>query len=97
MELPANFQVLDEGTQDYIHNLPHQLTEAHCDLDRTQTDQVVVRGQLTNAETRAASKFSGHAFLNDFSQIFYSNPIFFQTWSRRSRPSWTPPESPLSR
>jgi hypothetical protein len=97
MELPANFQVLDEGTQDYIRDLLRQLTEAHRDLDRAQTDQVVVRDQLTNADIKVASKLSGHVSFSDFLQSFCSNLFFSQTWSRRSRPSWTPPESPLTR
>ena len=62
MEVPPNFRVLDAGTQDYIRDLLRQLNEVRCDLDRAQTDQVVVRGQLTNADTKAASKFSNHVF-----------------------------------
>ena len=62
MELPPNFRVLDEGTQDYIRNLLRQLNETRCDLDRAQSDQVVVRGQLTNADTKAASKIPSHVF-----------------------------------
>jgi hypothetical protein len=44
IELPAIFQTLDEGTQGYICDLLRQLAEAHRDLDRAQTDQVIVRG-----------------------------------------------------
>ena len=77
MELPPNFRVLDEGTQDYIRDLLRQLNEARRDLDRAQTDQVVVCGQLTNADTKAASKISGHVFLQQFLlHIFRSNPFF---------------------
>ena len=65
MELPPNFRVLDEGTQDYIRNLLRQLNEARSDLDRARTDQVIIRGQLTSADTKAASKFSNHASLSD--------------------------------
>ena len=49
MELPPNFRVLDQGTQDYICDLLRHLNEARRDLDRAQMDQVVVRGQLTNS------------------------------------------------
>ena len=62
MELPPNFRVLDAGTQDYIRNLLRQLNEARHDLDRAQTDQVIVRGHLTNADTRSASKTSNLVF-----------------------------------
>jgi hypothetical protein len=47
---------LDEGTQDYIRDLLRQLNEARRDLDRAQTNQVVIRDQLTNVDTKAASK-----------------------------------------
>jgi hypothetical protein len=57
MELGPNFWVLDAGTQEYIHDLLRQLTEARNNLDRAQTDQVVISGQLTSADTKAASKF----------------------------------------
>ena len=64
MELPPNFQALDEGTQDYIRDLLRQLNEARRDLDRAQTDQVVIRGQLTSSDTKAASKLWNHVFFS---------------------------------
>ena len=33
-------------------------------------DQVIVRGQLTSADTKAASKFWNHAFLSDLPKSF---------------------------
>ena len=47
---------MDEGTQGLIRDLLHQRNEARRDLDRAQTDQVVIRGQLSNADTKVASK-----------------------------------------
>ena len=47
---------MDEGTQGFIRDLLRQLADARRDLDRAQTDQVVIRGQLTNADTKVASK-----------------------------------------
>jgi len=55
---PANFQDLDEGTLGLIRDLLRQRDEARHDLDRVQTDQVVIRGQLTNTDTKVASKSS---------------------------------------
>ena len=55
-ELPASLQDLDEGTQGFICDLLQQLADAHRDLDQEQTDQVVIRGQLSFADTRVASK-----------------------------------------
>ena len=57
MELPPNFRILDVGTHEYIRNLLRQLIEVRSDLDRARTDQVIIRGQLTSADTKAASKF----------------------------------------
>ena len=57
MELPPNFWILDADTQEYIRDLLRQLNEARSDLDRARTDQVIIRGQLTSADTKAASKF----------------------------------------
>ena len=57
-ELPANFQDLDEGTPGLIRDLLHQRNEALCDLDRAQTDQVVIHGQISNADTKVESKSS---------------------------------------
>jgi len=39
-----------------IRALLHQRNEACRDLDRAQTDQVIIRGQLSNADTKVASK-----------------------------------------
>ena len=49
---------MDEGTQGFICDLLRQLAEARLDLYRTQTEQVVIHGQLTNTDTKVASKFS---------------------------------------
>ena len=57
-ELPANFQALDEGTQCLICDLLRQRDETRRQLDAAQTDQVVIRGQLSNADTKVASKSS---------------------------------------
>jgi len=57
MELPPNFRMLDAGTQEYICDLLRQLNEVRSDLYRARTDQVIIRGQLTSADTKAASKF----------------------------------------
>ena len=46
-----------------ICDLLHQLVEAHRDLDRAKTDQVVIRGQLTNADTKVASKSPSFLFI----------------------------------
>ena len=94
MELPANFQTLDEGTQGYIRDLLRQLAEACRDLDRAQTALVIVRGQLTNADTKVTSKFSLHVFFGVSLQVFGPNLLFSQTWSHRSRLFWKLPESP---
>ena len=74
MELPQYFRILDAGTQEYIRDLLRQLNEVRSDLDRAQTDQVILCGQLTSADTKAASKFWNHVFFNDL-QILHSNPF----------------------
>ena len=51
-----NFQALDEGTQGLIRDLLRQRDETRRQLDAAQIDQVVIRGQLSNADTRVASK-----------------------------------------
>ena len=76
MELPLNFRILDAGTQEYIRDLLRQLNEVRSDLDRARTDQVIIRGQLTSADTKAASKFWNHVFFNDL-QFFHSNSFLF--------------------
>jgi len=70
MELPQNFRILDAGTQEYIRDLLRQFNEARSDLDRARTDQVIIRGQLTSADTKAASKFWNYAFLSDLPKSF---------------------------
>ena len=57
MELHPNFRILDAGTQEYIRDLLRQLNEVRSDLDQAWMDQVIIRGQLTSADTKAASKF----------------------------------------
>jgi hypothetical protein len=57
-ELPDNFQALDEGTQGLICDLLRQWDEARRELDRAQMDQVVIRGLLSFADTKVASKSS---------------------------------------
>ena len=52
-----NFHALDEGTQGLIRNLLRQRNETRRQLDVAQTDQVIIRGQLSTADTRVASKF----------------------------------------
>ena len=49
---------MDEGTQEFIRDLLRQCNEDRHDLDRAQTDQVVICGQLTNADTKVASMSS---------------------------------------
>ena len=50
------FPTVFNPTQEYIRDLLRQLNEARRDLDRAQMDQVIIRGQLTNADTKATSK-----------------------------------------
>ena len=77
MELPPNFRILDTGTQEYIRDLLRQLNEVHSDLDRAWTDQVIIRGQLTSVDTKAASKFSNHASLSDLPKSSILTPPSF--------------------
>ena len=52
-----NFQAKDEGTQGLIRDLLRQWNEARRLLDAAQTDQFIICSQLTNTDTKVASKF----------------------------------------
>jgi hypothetical protein len=56
--MPENFHALDKGTQGFICDLLHERDEARRQLKAAQTDQAIIRGQLTTADARVASKFS---------------------------------------
>ena len=55
--IPENFHALDEGTQEFIRNLLLDRDEARSQLKAAQTDQAIIRGQLTTVDSRVASKF----------------------------------------
>jgi hypothetical protein len=57
MYFPSSTKALDEGTQGLIRDLLRQRDKTRRQLDASQTDQVVIRGQLSNANTKVASKF----------------------------------------
>ena len=57
-DLPENFHALDKGTHGLIYDLLRERDKVRRQLDAAQTDQAIIRGQLTTADARVASKLS---------------------------------------
>ena len=55
--MPENFHALDEGTQEFIRELLRKREETRRQLEAAQTDQAIIHGQLTTANSRVACKF----------------------------------------
>ena len=55
--MPENYHALGDGTQEFIRDLLRKRDEARRQLEAAQTDQAIIRGQLTTADSQVANKF----------------------------------------